>query len=139
MNTTSPPALPNNQMCDFPYTTADEDPFNVQPYVVEDAKTLKPKRSSMLVKWISEQQDQSATELQAEDLPIPEPFFALGPSVASSSNPYLAYPDLARVRECDQENTKEASDAASVVSYDLIEDDDIPENQSEQMHEVRQS
>jgi hypothetical protein len=138
MNTTSPPTLQSNQTCDAPYTTADEDPFNVQPYLVEETKTLKPRRSSMLVKWISEQQNHPTPDLQADDLPIPEPIFASSSSVISNSNPYLAYPDLARVGR-DEDNTKEANDAASIISYDLVEDDDIPEDLFEQVHEVRQS
>lgn len=109
---------------DAPYTTPDEDPFNVQPYVelVKPARTIKHRRSSMLDKWISEQQAQSPTVSHADSSLLP-PCFNSG-SFASSSNPYLAYPDLPRISQ----ETTEANEAetASIASYDLVDDDDIP-------------
>lgn len=75
----------------------------------------------MLDKWILEQQAQSS------DTNLPEANPPLFPSFASSSNPYLAYPDLRRTW-LDSSNTREDSDAASINSYDLVDDDDIPLN-----------
>lgn len=116
-------------MEDQPYTTADEDPFNVQPYIQEAlVKPVKKRRSSMLDKWILEQQAQSSSDALAEILQLPEPTFPLFSPFASSSNPYLAYPDLPRAWQ----TTKAESDSASIKSYDLVDDDDIPSNTCEE-------
>jgi hypothetical protein len=116
-------------MEDQPYTTADEDPFNVQPYIQEaPVKSVTKRRSSMLDKWILEQQAQSSSDALAETLQLPEPTFPLLPPFASSSNPYLAYPDLPRAWQ----TTKAESDSASIKSYDLVDDDDIPSNTCEE-------
>lgn len=98
---------------DQPYTTADEDPFQIQPYI-QPVKTVRKRRSSMLDKWIIEQQAQSS---QPEPL---EPYSGLS---AAASNPYLAYPDLPRVSS---EYTEPKKDDESIISYDLVDDDDIP-------------
>ncbi|KAF8973635.1 hypothetical protein BDZ97DRAFT_1912111 [Flammula alnicola] len=117
-------------MDDQPYTTADEDPFSVQPYVQEalakTVQTVKHKRSSMLDKWITEQQAQSSDN-HSDILSPPEPYFAMSPPFASSSNPYLAYPDLPRLCS-DRTRTKKEPDldSESINSYDLVDDDDIP-------------
>ena len=99
-------------MNDHPYTTADEDPFNVQPIV----KLIKHPHSTLLDKWIIEQQQNPAEHRDT-----------LKPSnaYASFSNPYLAYPDLPRVKSFD---ITEKDDGASIISYDLIDDNDIPAN-----------
>ncbi|KAF8167684.1 hypothetical protein B0H34DRAFT_792379 [Crassisporium funariophilum] len=107
-------------MEDQPYTTADEDPFNVRP-VVQQVKTIKHRRSSMLDKWILEQQSQSTESPDA--LQLPKPYLAGTDTLASSSNPYLAYPDLPRVT---REQTRIREEVESINSYDLVEDDDIP-------------
>jgi hypothetical protein len=90
---------------DQPYTTADEDPFQSQPFI-QPVKTVKSRRSSMLDKWIIEQQAQPYSGLSA-----------------AASNPYLAYPDLPRVSS---EHPEPKEDNESIISYDLVDDDDIP-------------
>ncbi|KAF8203010.1 hypothetical protein BJ912DRAFT_1018834 [Pholiota molesta] len=107
-------------MEDQPYTTADEDPFN----------SVTKRRSSMLDKWILEQQAQSSSDALAETLQLPEPTFPLFPPFASSSNPYLAYPDLPRAWQ----TTKAESDSASIKSYDLVDDDDIPSTPAKNLY-----
>lgn len=71
------------------------------------------------------EQQQSPTEYDA--LHLPEPRFSTSDasSSASCSNPYLAYPDLPRVPPID---TTADKDTASINSYDLVNDDDIPAN-----------
>ena len=73
---------------DQPYTTADEDPFQIQPWT----------QPSMLDEWIVDQRRS-----------------------ASASNPYLAYPDLPRASS--------EQDTQSIISYDLVDDNDIPAQQ----------
>ena len=101
-------------MDDHPYTTADEDPFNIQP-ILQQGKFIKHRRSSLLDKWILEQQQN------------PTKYHDAKPSTSDAStslcNPYLAYPDLRRVPPID---TTDNEDAASINSYDLVDDDDIP-------------
>ena len=110
-------------MDDHPYTTPDEDPFNVRP-IVQQAKSSKHRRPSLIDKWILEQQ-QSQTEYR-DVLHRPRPFYTSdASSSASFSNPYLAYPDLPRVPPIDITADK---DTASIYSYDLVNDDDIPAN-----------
>ena len=99
---------------DQPYTTAEEDPFQIQPYIQQPVKTVKSRRSSMLDKWIIDQQAQS---------PQPEPLEPYSGLSAAASNPYLAYPDLPRVSS---EHTQPKEDNESIISYDLVDDDDIP-------------
>ncbi|KAF9481657.1 hypothetical protein BDN70DRAFT_510758 [Pholiota conissans] len=116
-------------MDDKPYTTADEDPFNVQPYIEEvPVKSITRKRSSMLDKWILEQQAQSPKE--EFQMQLPEPKFPLFSTLASSSNPYLAYPGLSRTW---QAATQAETDSASINSYDLVDDDDIPSNAGQEL------
>ena len=111
-------------MDDHPYTTPDEDPFNVRP-IEQRMKSIKHRRPSLLDKWIMEQQ-QSPTEYH-DALHRPEPCFSTydASSSASFSNPYLAYPDLPRVPPID---TIADKDSASINSYDIVNDDDIPAN-----------
>ncbi|KAJ7070826.1 hypothetical protein C8F01DRAFT_973949 [Mycena amicta] len=93
---------------DPPYTAPEDDPFNIKPL-------LEPRRrrSSMLNKWIQEQQTQPTDVVDVEE----------GPSLPGPrSHPYLAYPELAPVNFDDP-----SSSSASFDSYDLLEDDDIPQ------------
>ncbi|KDR85420.1 hypothetical protein GALMADRAFT_359499 [Galerina marginata CBS 339.88] len=112
-------------VADTPYTTPDEDPFNVRPYV-QEVKTIKHKRSSMLDKWISEQQAQPSDCSSADALPTPTAYFSSPSLFASSSNPYLAYPDLPRVSS--EAARSKDEDTESIISYDLVNDDDIPDD-----------
>jgi hypothetical protein len=93
-------------MDDLPYTTSDEDPFNVRPL---------PRRRppSLLDKWIHEQQHYSpspATHIRSA-------------SASAASRAYLAYPELTRL-SLDSDPHGSRNDAG----YDLVNDDDIPEN-----------
>lgn len=112
-------------MQDHPYTTADEDPFNLHP-IVQQVKPIRHRRSSLLDKWILEQQ-QSSTEYH-DSLHLPRPSFSTSDASASASfcNPYLAYPDLRRAPPIHND------DAASIISYDFVDDDDIPANVTHQ-------
>lgn len=104
-------------MNDHPYTTADEDPFNAH----QQLHPPKHRRSSLLDKWILEQQ--YPTE-------YPHTLRSSKPRASdaspSFSNPYLAYPDLPRVTPIDTSTEKD--DTTSIHSYDLVDDDDIPTN-----------
>lgn len=130
---------------DKPYTTADEDPFSVQPYRFPPNKTVKHRRSSMLDKWITEQQAQNEDTPDDDSLPEPIPvsppiIFTTPRPVASSSSPYLlAYPDLPRFYFETAKAKDTEDDAASIISYDLVDDDDIPEEtkSEEPLKEVR--
>lgn len=111
---------------DQPYTSPDEDPFSLEVKYrpPTPVKTVKHKRSSMLEQWIKELQEDY---IPAEDFDPPvTPYSFAGSSSAtfrSTSNPYLAYPDLPRLSlECN----KSGEDAQSIISYDLVDDDDIP-------------
>ncbi|KAF7303263.1 hypothetical protein MKEN_01290400 [Mycena kentingensis (nom. inval.)] len=101
---------PTFELDDPPYTLPEHDPFNIQPLLLQSRR----RRSSMLNKWIREQQTQSV----ADSLDV-EP----GPSEpnGSRSKAYLAYPDLAPLNLSDP-----AASVASLDSYDFLEDDDIP-------------
>ncbi|KAJ6503311.1 hypothetical protein C8R47DRAFT_198115 [Mycena vitilis] len=92
---------------DPPYPTTDDDPFNIKPRLLQPRR----RRSSMLNKWIKEQQQVPTDVVDVEE----------GPSLPLSgtrSNPYLAYPEL---------GTPTFNESvASWNSYDLMEDDDIP-------------
>ncbi|KAJ7193394.1 hypothetical protein GGX14DRAFT_478836 [Mycena pura] len=99
------------EMDDPPYTAPEEDPFSVGPLLLQPRR----RRSSMLDKWIQDQQVLPTDFVDVEE----------GPSVLVSgtrSHPYLAYPELGTV-------AFHASEV-SVNSYDLLEDDDIPENET---------
>ncbi|KAJ6520041.1 hypothetical protein C8R45DRAFT_807359 [Mycena sanguinolenta] len=98
-------------MDDSPYTAAEDDPFHVQPLLLQPRR----RRSSMLNKWIKDQQ-QVPTEQISTDVVDDE-----GPSLPLSgtrSNPYLAYPELG--------SPTFHESVASVNSYDMVEDDDLP-------------
>ncbi|KAF5385323.1 hypothetical protein D9615_001328 [Tricholomella constricta] len=86
-------------MNDTPYTTPEEDPFNVQPL-------LQPRRrrSSLLDKWIYEQQKKT------DQAPPPSPH----------NNQYLAYPELG------SDPNSFRDDVVTLDNYDLVNDDDIP-------------
>ncbi|RDB29417.1 hypothetical protein Hypma_015760 [Hypsizygus marmoreus] len=87
-------------MNDLPYTTADEDPFNVRPLFQQPRR----RRSSLLKKWIEEQQQHP----DVRNLPPPD-------------RPYIAYPNLASV------HIATSDEAVTLNGYDLVEDDDIPQ------------
>lgn len=97
-------------MDDLPYTLPDEDPFNISPPLF----TKPRRRSSMLNKWI-DQQSNTTNYLD------PDRSLLAG----TRSNPYLAYPDIAG-RVCLQEAATRST--LSIASYDLVDDDDIPEH-----------
>ncbi|KAJ4472671.1 hypothetical protein C8R41DRAFT_589352 [Lentinula lateritia] len=97
-------------MDDQPYTTPDEDPFSVRPL-------LQPRRrrSSMLDKWIQEQQ-----KLPSSPQSTPRASCnTLGPR----GNPYLAYPGLG----IPQESRSRSGSVITLGSYDLVDDEDIPQ------------
>ncbi|KAJ6504399.1 hypothetical protein DFH09DRAFT_1251976 [Mycena vulgaris] len=95
------------QIDDPPYTAAEEDPFNIKPLLLQPRR----RRSSMLNKWIQDQQQVPTDVLDIEDVPSL-------PGFGTRSNPYLAYPELG--------SPTFHESAVSVNSYDLLEDDDIP-------------
>jgi hypothetical protein len=95
-------------MDDPPYTSPDEDPFNVQPLL----KQPRRRRSSMLDKWIK---DQQALPSDAHDE-------TLRAKNDSRLSPYLAYPELGMPSSVAPHN-----DVSTLHSYDLVEDDDIPQ------------
>ena len=110
-------------MEDHPYTTPDEDPFNVRP-IVQQIKPIKHRRPSLLDKWILEQQQSPTEYLDALHRPgLFSTSDASSTASFSNRNPYLAYPDLPRVPPID---TTADKDTASIYSYDLVNDDDIP-------------
>lgn len=86
-----------------PYTAAEDDPFNITPLLLQPRR----ERSSMLDKWIQDQQQSAPAIVDADDAPPPH--------VGTRSNPYLAYPELGR--------PKFNTSAVSMSSYDLLEDD----------------
>lgn len=91
---------------DPPYTTPEEDPFNVQHTV-----QLCPRRrkSSLLAKWIQEQQryaDQPA-HIRSQSTPLTNPYLDLGHS------------DTHRPATAD-------TTAVQDTAYDLVDDHDIP-------------
>lgn len=101
-------------MDDLPYTTPDEDPFNVRPLP-------RRRRSSLLDKWIHEQQRYS-----------PSPATHTRPvSASAASRAYLAYPELSRP-SLDPATQETPNDAG----YDLV-DDDIPENLAADLDTLR--
>lgn len=103
-------------MDDPPYTTPEEDPFNVRPLFQND---LSQKRSSMFDKWIHEQQRYSS--------PCDPVTATIRGHSRSHSSPmntaFLAYPELSR-SSLDRTGTTE--DAVSETGYDLVDDSDIP-------------
>ncbi|KAH6916946.1 hypothetical protein BKA70DRAFT_1417728 [Coprinopsis sp. MPI-PUGE-AT-0042] len=101
-------------MHDLPYTTPDEDPFRVQL-----PARLAKHRTSLVTKWIHEQ-DESLATLQTlgeeEDIQ---------PRSGTPTHPFLAYPDIAR-SSLDVAETSKRQDV-DAFNYDLVDDDDIPE------------
>jgi len=89
-------------MDDIPYTTPEEDPFNVQPLPMQPRR----RRSSLLDKWIQEQQK------NPDDEPPP----------TVHNHPYLAYPELGR-----EPANPSKDDVVTLDNYDLVNDDDIPQ------------
>ncbi|KAJ7596654.1 hypothetical protein C8J56DRAFT_917996 [Mycena floridula] len=94
---------------DEPYTSPEEDPFNITPLF---SQPQRHRRSSMLNKWIKEQQTSPTIVIDS----------AL-PGAGTRSNPYLAYPDLGSGRGFLE--SAQAS-AVTLASYDLVDDEDIP-------------
>ncbi|KAL1748998.1 hypothetical protein HDZ31DRAFT_28654 [Schizophyllum fasciatum] len=96
---------------DPPYTTPDEDPFNVVPARIQPRR----KRSSMLDKWITEQQrthsvrGRNILDLTDDRTPSPAPH----------ADAYLAYPGVAG------NASPHAASRVTVDSYDMVEDEDI--------------
>lgn len=100
-------------MHDLPYTTPDEDPFRVQLPV-----RLAKHRTSLVTKWIHEQDETLATlQTVGED--------EAEPRCGTPTHPFLAYPDIARSSVDVQESSKRPDQDA--FNYDLVDDDDIPE------------
>ncbi|KAJ4485890.1 hypothetical protein J3R30DRAFT_3697313 [Lentinula aciculospora] len=97
-------------MDDQPYTTPEEDPFNVRPVAQP-----RRRRSSMLDKWIQEQQT-----LPSSPHSTPR---AGNNTLSPRGNPYLAYPDLGIT----QESRSHSGSAITLGSYDLVDDEDIPQ------------
>jgi len=103
-------------MDDRPYTIPEEDPFNIRPLLLQPRR----KRSSMLNKWIQDQQrlptntDDDIMDLTDESS---SPFHS-----GTRSNPYLAYPDLGTAAKHSSPHVS----SVTLASFDLVEDDDIP-------------
>ena len=97
-------------MNDEPYTTPEEDPFNVQPL-------LQPRRrrSSLLNKWIEEQQTRPHNLDKSTDRRLP---------IQLPNTPFVRYLDTS------SDQNVASDDALTLHSYDLVEDDDIPLNTS---------
>ncbi|KAF8632943.1 hypothetical protein AX15_001549 [Amanita polypyramis BW_CC] len=92
-------------MHDTPYTTADEDPFNVTPLL----QLPRRRRSSLLDKWIRDQ----------HTLP------SVPPDAATSAvETYLGYPCLTQANDDDDDDD---DDDTFVHTYDLVQDQDIPQ------------
>ncbi|KAJ7103311.1 hypothetical protein B0H15DRAFT_206352 [Mycena belliarum] len=89
---------------DDPIYTEDPDPFNIRPLLLQPRR----RRSSMLNKWIQDQQQVPVDVADTVDTP----------GSGTRSNPYLAYPELG--------SPTFHESAVSVESYDLVDDDDIP-------------
>ncbi|KAG6877872.1 hypothetical protein C0993_002873 [Termitomyces sp. T159_Od127] len=89
-------------MDDIPYTTPEEDPFNARPIIF-----LQPRRrrSSLLDKWIQEQQK-------------PSPGKSCPTTPQNTS--YLAYPAALGVPNPSK------TDIVTLDNYDIVDDDDIP-------------
>ncbi|KAF9566098.1 hypothetical protein CPC08DRAFT_128257 [Agrocybe pediades] len=128
----------SHSLSDEPYTTADEDPFRVQPYIQPPQSIIiQRKRSSMLDKWINEQQGQPSEDDMSPTSVLSTPaHFESTCAYSSRSNPYLAYPDLPRMSS---EHAKASEqDIESIISYDLIDDDDIPNDPNPLPQEILQ-
>lgn len=92
-------------MDDIPYTTPEEDPFNVQPLMLQPRR----RRSSLLDKWIQEQQK------NPDDEPPP----------TMRTHAYLVYPEFGR------DPSPSRHDVVTLDNYDLVNDDDIPPHEKE--------
>ncbi|KAI5836510.1 hypothetical protein K523DRAFT_225711 [Schizophyllum commune Tattone D] len=96
---------------DPPYTTPEEDPFNVVPARIQPRR----KRSSMLDKWINEQQrTHSIRGRNILDLTDDRT-----PSQARHADAYFPYPGPAG------HLAPHAASRVTVDSYDMVEDEDI--------------
>ncbi|KAK7064041.1 hypothetical protein R3P38DRAFT_23320 [Favolaschia claudopus] len=97
-------------MTDSLYDHPEDDPFNIQSLLHQPPR----RRSSMLNKWIEDQQQ--LPTLAADVVDDDE-----GPTVGTPPNPYLAYPELHAASPAFRESV------VSVNSYDMVEDDDLPQ------------
>ncbi|KAF9269969.1 hypothetical protein L218DRAFT_992644 [Marasmius fiardii PR-910] len=96
-------------MDDPPYTTPEEDPFTVRP--------LRPKRrrSSMLDKWIQEQQRSSVASSSGHTQDLPN-------DGNLRLTPYLAYPDLS---QHPNPSPSPCESAVTLSSYDVVDQEEI--------------
>ncbi|KAF8215989.1 hypothetical protein K438DRAFT_1799877 [Mycena galopus ATCC 62051] len=101
-------------MDDPPYTAAEDDPFHIQPLLLQPRR----RRSSMLNKWIKDQQQVPTQQIPTDIADDEGPLLLLS---GTRSNPYLAYPELG--------SPAFHESAVSVNSYDMVEDDDLPEHE----------
>ncbi|KAG7098945.1 hypothetical protein E1B28_000835 [Marasmius oreades] len=102
-------------MDDLPYTTPEEDPFSPQP--------LRPRRrrSSMLDKWIQEQQRSSVASSSGHTQDLPN-------DGNLRLNPYLAYPDLS---QHPNPVPGPCQSAATLDSYDVVDEEDLAQAREE--------
>ncbi|KXN88744.1 hypothetical protein AN958_06611 [Leucoagaricus sp. SymC.cos] len=103
-------------MDDPPYTTPEEDPFNVR-HVVQ--LCTRPRKSSLFKKWIQEQ-------LHYTDLPAIDTHSHFHSHSQPLSGAFFAYPELSR-SSLDRTGPTEPQAVPDTSSYDLVEDDDIPQ------------
>ncbi|KAL0578475.1 hypothetical protein V5O48_003524 [Marasmius crinis-equi] len=110
-------------MVDQPYTTPEEDPFNVRPLLPPPRR----RRSSMLDKWIQEQQRSSTgSSCNTEDLTSDGNL---------RLNPYLAYPDLPQPAN---PSPNPCASTVSLNSYEVVDDDEIAQFR-EESDEIQQN
>ncbi len=104
-------------MEDPPYTTPEEDPFNVRPLFQNN---LRRRPSSMFDKWIQDQQ------LYIPPSELATTSTTIRGHCRSQSSPmnsaFLAYPELT----LDRTGTAGNAASESSSSYDLVDDNDIP-------------
>ncbi|KAG6911610.1 hypothetical protein DXG01_011913 [Tephrocybe rancida] len=87
-------------MNDIPYTTPEEDPFNVRPILLQPRR----RRSSLLDKWIQEQQKPPDEE----------------PPPTDQNTTYLVYPEAGGLCNVSKD------DVVTLDNYDIVDDEDIP-------------
>ena len=101
-------------MDDTPYTTPDEDPFHALPI---PSGFDRPR--SVVNGWVEEPSD----KLDQRPVSLPPPQLS---RASTSVLAFLAYAELPRLSVTDLASTV-AADHASICSYDLVDDDDIPD------------
>lgn len=114
-------------MDDLPYTTPDEDPFHVQPPVRLTCYNLQ-NQPSLLDQWINDQLSEADPDAHDDMLPPPAIHDDSddAPRCGTPTHPFLAYPDIGRL-PFEHLHESRQDDASSVYSYDLVNDDDLPE------------